>query len=162
MIAEQIMQKKVVTAQPSMTLKELAAMLVDHQITGAPVINSAGMLVGVISQTDLVRHDREQADRPQAAGGYYSDEYFKPGLWPRQSEETRVRDCMTPLVLSASRADDVLDLARMMLEHRVHRMIISEEGKLYGIVTTMDLVRALVDLHEGKRRARPARKGRKS
>ena len=162
MIAREIMQRDVVTAQPGMTLKELAALLVDHQITGAPVVNAAGLLVGVVSQTDLVRHDREEADRPKPAGSFYSDEFYKPGMWPRQAHETRVRDCMTPLVLSASRSDDVLDLARMMLEHRVHRMIISEGGKLYGIVTTMDLVRALVDLHEEKRRARPARKGRKS
>ena len=158
MIAREIMQKNVVAASPSMTLKELAALLVEHQITGAPVVNAAGLLVGVVSETDLVRHEEERAGRRPPSGDFYREEFYKPGSSPRIAEEARVRDCMTPIVISANRNDDVREVARMMLEQRVHRLIIAEDGKLYGIVTSMDVVRAFLAESDAARGASAPRR----
>jgi CBS domain-containing protein len=125
--ANDVMQKKVVTASPHMTLHELSALLIDHEITGAPVVNAAGLLVGVISQTDMVRHEREIPEG-RAVPGYYMEERLPASFRPESPDQTRVRDCMTPIVISAERGDDVRAIARMMLEQKIHRIIIARKA----------------------------------
>lgn len=145
--AKDIMTTGVIAASPSMTAREAAAMLADNDIMGAPVVNAVGSLVGVISQTDLMRHERDAAGRtPQ----YYVDaETRDRTLNVPTSGDVRVKDIMTPIVISADRDDDVLDLAKMMISQRIHRVIIAENNRLYGIVSTMDLLRAFVHLEQG-------------
>ena len=144
MQAKDIMTTNVVTASPSMTLKETAALLADHGIMGAPVVNAAGFLVGVISQTDLVRHEREKSG---GTPNYYVDPETRERLaLASVGGGARVKDLMTPLVISAGREDDVFDVARMMIDQRIHRVIIAEDNKLYGIVTTTDLLKAFLAL----------------
>ena len=113
------MQSKVLSVHQETTLPELARLLTEHGVSGAPVVGSQGDLVGVVSQTDLVRQDHAGAT---------------------------VASVMTPWTVSFEEDTDIKELARQMLAKKIHRVVITREGRLCGIITTMDMVRALLRL----------------
>lgn len=117
MLAKDIMHKRVISVGPSMTLKELAKLLSDRGITGAPVVSPDGKVLGVVSQTDLVRE---------------------------KGEVVSVEQVMTPWAVSFEEDTPVRELARQMVAKHIHRIIITKDGELCGIVTSMDLLRVLV------------------
>lgn len=143
MRAEDIMRKDVITIQDNQTVKELAQLLLDSKISGVPVLNAHGRLVGVVSQTDLVRREREQRAEQEAPAYHQElDRWLgRQGYQVEAPDLTLVRDVMTPAVLSANVQTPVVDLARCMIEKRIHRIVITRNGKLAGIVTSMDLLR---------------------
>lgn len=152
MKARDIMRRRVVTAQPQMTLRELAAVFDDHHISGAPVVTARKELVGVVSQTDLVRHDREAP--PPVVPPFHQfqdDELRAGGLHAENPDYTRVRDVMTPWVISFEEETLVEEIARQMLAKRIHRVIITRDGKLSGIVSSMDVMRGLLAILEARR-----------
>lgn len=124
MLARDIMHRKVKTLTPETSIREAAKLFSDRRITGAPVVSREGHLVGVVSQTDLVR---------------------------REGARDRVEQIMTPWAVSFEEETPVLELARQMLRKRIHRVVITRDGKLSGIVTTMDLLKALMERQEGEK-----------
>ncbi len=120
MLAKDIMRKRVVTVTPRMTLKETAKLLAKHGISGAPVVGPQGKVIGVISQTDLV--------------------------WIENEPLRRVEQAMTPWGVSFEEDTPVKEIARQMLAKRIHRVIITRDGELCGIVTSMDMLHALLKL----------------
>jgi CBS domain-containing protein len=137
------MNKKVVVVEAWLTLREAAKLFIDKNITGAPVVDEEGKLVGVLSQTDLIRRQRERGADAESVP-FYADEEGSRNFHIEEPDRTRVEQVMTPLVLSAVEDTPVEDLARMMLKRGVHRLIIMKNGKLRGIVSSMDLLRALL------------------
>ncbi|HVA66397.1 MAG TPA: CBS domain-containing protein [Elusimicrobiota bacterium] len=112
--------------------------LIAHDITGAPVLGASGQLVGVISQTDLVRYFE---DRAAKLPDFYSDSERDVGL-PASGRSALVRDLMTRRVIKADEDESIDKVSRTMLIQKVHRVIITRGGRLAGIVTTMDILRA--------------------
>ncbi len=157
MKTKDIMHKDPITVTGDMTIRELARLLIDNQISGAPVVDRHGALMGVVSQTDLVRRDREM--KPSAEiPSYYREgekEAYGSGYQIEDPDFTRVADVMTPAVLSCDEGAPVEDVARLMLAKHVHRIVVTRGGRLTGIVTSMDMLRALLAL-SGK--AKPAAK----
>ena len=119
MKALEIMRKRVLTVRPETTLAELSKSLTERGVSGAPVVGPQGDLVGVVSQTDLLRQEH-------------------PGA--------TVASVMTPWAVSFEEETDVRELARQMLAKKIHRVVITRKGRLCGIVTTMDMLRALLAL----------------
>lgn len=120
MLAKDIMRKRVVTVTPKMTLEETAKLLTKRGISGAPVVGPRGEVIGVISLTDLV--------------------------WLENEPARRVEQAMTPWGVSFEEDTPVKELARQMLAKRIHRVIITRDGGLCGIVTSMDMLHALLKL----------------
>lgn len=148
MLAKDIMRKSLISANPKMTIREVAKLFIDSQISGAPVIDSDGKLLGVISQTDLIRHEREAPEKSSVPLYYRNDDaaaLSSRGFHIEDPEFSRVENMMTPAVLSADESTSVEDLARRMLDNHIHRILITHGGKLCGIVTSMDMLRALLD-----------------
>lgn len=147
MKTKDIMHKRLITASPEMTLKELASLFIHHGITGAPVVDLEGRLLGVVSQTDLVRHERDVAP-PEVSSYYIEPEELsiRKGFHVEAPDDTRVKDVMTPKVITFDERAPVKDIARLMLDKRIHRVLITRHGKLCGIVTTMDMLKVLLDL----------------
>ena len=156
MIAADIMRKTVVTVRANQTVKELEQILLDHRISGAPVVDSRGHLVGVVSQTDLVRRNRERVsvDEPAAYHQELDRWLGRQGFQVEAPDFARVRDVMTPAVLSADVATPVEELARCMTQKHVHRLVITRQDKLVGIVTSMDIMRAFAQLAQEARTTR--------
>ncbi len=143
--AKSIMSTHVITARPTMTCDEVQQLLMINKISGAPVVDSEGHLVGVISVSDIlasglnmgVSDSVEQAllDRMLAQEGFHLE-----GI-----AEGFVSDFMTRDVVRAFPETSVHRLAELMLHHRVHRVIIVEArtNQVKGIVTSFDLLKVL-------------------
>jgi CBS domain-containing protein len=125
----------------------LAQVLNDNGITGAPVVDGQGNVLGVVSQTDLVRAERESS--PAEIPSFHKDNdesITKSGFHYLDADHRRVQQIMTPGGLSFGEDTPVEDIARLMLDRKVHRVLITRRGTLCGIVTTMDVLRAFVNL----------------
>lgn len=156
MQARDIMRKRVVTVTPDMTLREVAKLFSDRRISGAPVVEPGGGLVGVVSQTDLVQQERDSSAVAPAYQRQTEETARSRGLHIEDPDYTRVEQVMTPWVVSFEQDTPVPEIARQMLAKRIHRVMITRDGKLCGIVTSMDMLRALAKIGEpdkGRKRA---------
>jgi CBS domain-containing protein len=149
MLAKEIMRKRVITVTPETTLREVARIFLDNRISGAPVVDGFGRLVGVVSQTDLVRRDREASLEDVPAYHQDPEEARLPsGLHIEDPDYACVKDVMTPKAITFEEDRPIYLIARTMLRERIHRVVITRQGRLCGILTSMDLLKALMDAIE--------------
>lgn len=152
-----ILHRQVTTMEPDMAVQELVRFFLDQRITGAPVVDEEGKVIGVVSRTDLLRYQRHAPPAAQKAPGYYYDtdgEALVRHLQLDVPASAVVRDIMTPAAFMADENTPIADIARFMLRRHVHRVLITRKGKLAGIVTSMDLLRALAGRPAARRPAR--------
>ncbi len=146
--AQDIMATGVITLSVGQSLMEAFQTLQEHQITGAPVVNEESKLVGVLSQSDLLR----EAFSNEAFADFSPNSFYiglpvfdggaLEGLMEKL-DEMNVEEAMNHDVISVSPSDPVESLASKMRNHKVHRLIVAEDEKLVGIVTTFDLLKLL-------------------
>ena len=162
MRAKDIMRRKVVAVERWLTLSELAKIFEEKCISGAPVVDAAGAILGVVSQTDLVRTRRESSAAVPLYHRELDDEARSVGIHLEELDRTRVEQIMTPGAISLDEETPVENVAKVMIASRIHRILITRGERLAGIVTTMDLLRALVVLAKKKpaKRLRSAAGGR--
>ena len=132
-----LMTRNLITLSPLMEIAAAARLLTEHGITGAPVVDSKGELLGVVSQTDLTRF---QGCRPPL------DAWASVGpqaLRDQDRQSTPLVVVMTDDPVTCDEEDSVKDVAALMLKRRIHRVIVTKQGKLTGIVTSMDLLKAV-------------------
>jgi CBS domain-containing protein len=150
------MQTQVVTVNPSLSLVELELLLEREGVSGMPVVDGTE-LCGVVSRTDLIRALANAEGSAEATLAYYREVAgAAPGptsavrMASEQVATSLVRDIMTTEILAVSGDRPVREVAQMMLAREVHRLLVTEEGRLLGLLTTFDLVRAIGDgrLHE--------------
>lgn len=137
--AKDVMRRDVITVSAKTDVWELARVLSSHGITGAPVVDEKGDVVGVVSQTDIVRTLQELDGRRR--GGFYADADDGRALGPRR--HLTAADLMSREVIRAPETTPAAELSRIMLQRGVHRIIITRGRRLVGIVTTTDLLRVL-------------------
>ena len=152
-IARDLMNSEVLTVDKEMSVRELASFLLDHQITGAPVEGENGMLLGVVSMTDIAAAASRDA-------GVATDRR-NPGFYLKDLEETyseedvrnfhieepdrTVEEIMTPTVYSVDVETPVAEIATLMLDGHLHRVLVTEEQRPVGIISTSDLLGLLID-----------------
>jgi CBS domain-containing protein len=145
------MQTSVITVSPDTPLADLQRLFVEEGIGGAPVVDDGGCVVGVISASDLLRAVEEERDSAVAEPHYFRDtlEFSGPD-WGHALEdfqdrlaELRVADAMTEGVVMVPPEAPVSEVARRLRGHRVHRILVVEDGILAGIISTFDLVALL-------------------
>lgn len=140
--AKDVMVPEPVCVEPSTTIRQLARIFEENEISGAPVVNQEGTLIGVVSKTDLIRRCSEgTADVPPA----YLCEIL--GEQAAQDEELVpeplicVEDFMTADPVTASPNTPVGRIAAIMFEKRIHRVVVVDhENVPVGIITSLDLV----------------------
>jgi CBS domain-containing protein len=162
--AADLMNPKVLAVRDDLTLRELAAFLIRNQITGAPVEDAAGRLVGVVSTVDIAEAVLAgQGGGTAAAAGEEQEEDEDEDEKDEEEEEQQdlgglqlddlrlarddllVRDIMSPSIQSVPEDATVSQVASRMLDGHVHRLLVTREGRPVGIVTTSDLLGLLVD-----------------
>ena len=141
-----VMTRDVFAVTPDTSLVTAARLLANRHISAAPVIDPAGHVLGVISQLDLVDPDRDRTDRLGTSIFYRQ---ASSGLEVAHGEvpvtaEGVVRDVMSPYVLAIEASAPLLDAVRLMVADDVHRLLVLERGRLSGIVSQTDVMRALV------------------
>jgi CBS domain-containing protein len=151
--AKDVMTTRVVTVREDMTLTELGDVLVENEISGAPVVDEHGQLTGVVSVQDLVRQSSAEGNLASESG---SPEFFVRG-WEEQysPEELRrlqvrksdvtVRDVMTPAVFTVSEEDLIDDVAQTLVQAHIHRVLVTRDSVLVGIISSLDLLRAYLE-----------------
>jgi len=114
MIAKDIMTRDIITVSPTMTVKNLAMTLIKNQISGAPVADKVGKIVGVVSESDIVAKKGKD-----------------------------VKSIMSKKVISVGEDTSVEEIARMMTTHHIKRLPVMTDGKVVGIVSRADIVSAI-------------------
>jgi CBS domain-containing protein len=147
-----IMQRDVLAVDADWPLDKLAGFLVDNSISGAPVTDEHGELVGVVSLTDIVRQN-SITDKDTDTNNTH-DVYLYELERHMSNEELRVfhaqyespiqvREIMTPMIFKVSEDDSVRHVADTMLKGRIHRVFVTQGTKLTGIVTALDMLQVI-------------------
>ena len=150
-----IMHRDVLAVDADWPLDKLAGFLTDNSISGAPVTDEHGELIGVVSLTDLVRHN-SMTDKDTDANNTH-DVYLYELERHVSNEELRVfhaqyespiqvREIMTPMIFRVSEKDSVKDVAETMLKGNIHRVFVTRKGKLKGIITALDMLQVIRDI----------------
>jgi CBS domain-containing protein len=152
-IAGDVMTPNPVSVAEDATVHEAVVFLTERRISAAPVINEAGRPVGVVSEADILRHNREHCDHlywvPQkdvdreltlGSGEHLDDRSFEVEV----PDVTRVKDIMNPAVYAVRRTTPVFEVVRQLVKRRIHRLfVVDDDGSLVGVVTTLDLLSRL-------------------
>jgi predicted transcriptional regulator len=147
-----VMNPDVMTVADEMTTGELARYLTEREISGAPVVDSQGHLIGVVSMTDIGRHMAEPFELDSSgASGFYRDsgeEVTLEAYGQRSVEQSAatVRDVMTPVIHQVPATATVAEAARVMIREHVHRLVVTQGKQPVGIITSMDLLRVVAEL----------------
>lgn len=153
--AKEVMNPSIISVPADWSIEELSQFLIDKAISGAPVKNEFDHLIGVVSLTDIVRHDSLaetdlRADEPH--------DYYMRGWEDRLAPEDLssfhvedrpqafVRDIMTPMLFKVDEDTSLKEVADTMIGGRVHRLFVTHSQKVVGIVTTMDMLKAIRDM----------------
>lgn len=150
--ARDLMMPDPVSLSADATVREALALLIDRGISAAPVIDSAGRPVGVLSRTDLLVHDREQARHAGLESEFYqrselttrAGERLRDGFQVEGVDRTRVRDLMTPAVFAVAPETPAAQVVEQILSLKVHRLfVVDGDGVLVGVVSALDVLRHL-------------------
>ncbi|MCG3135797.1 MAG: hypothetical protein HMLKMBBP_03553 [Planctomycetes bacterium] len=153
--AGDIMQTRVLSVADTSPLSEVERVLCENRISGCPVVDQSGRIVGVVSLRDLVERYVEDPDaRPKHGRSFYEmpseeitdpdDDAYEPTEEPPESEEI-ARDVMTSEIYHVTVDATLPDVARKMVSHKIHRVLVTspKDGRIVGIVTTMGVLAAL-------------------
>lgn len=134
----EIMSQPVITVTPETSIKSAAQLLVEHGISGLPVVNSKGRLVGIVSEADLISIEARPDPRSQATP-------LAPtaGSTPRNVAEVMTRD-----VVVVSAKSEVAQAARTLLNSDVKRVPVMNGRRVVGIVSRRDLVKVIARADE--------------
>jgi len=149
--AGELMNAEILSVPVDLSVAELAAFLAEKQVTGAPVRDAAGHLVGVVSLMDLAENQASRAAIVQEQGRPERDvKGWEDKMDPEdaralslESEDLTVGDIMTPTRYTVPEDTPVSEVARTMVAGRIHRLLVTRGGHVVGIVTTMDLLKLL-------------------
>jgi len=152
--AKDIMSGNVLTVPADMPVHEIAKFFTTKMISGAPVVDVDGKLIGVVSVSDIVHNDSVRAaiaeDRHQS--DYYlrgwaeqlNDDEMKQ-LHIEEDDSLRACDIMTPLIFEVQESTGINEMADTMINGRIHRLIVTRDDAVVGIITTLDLLKAIRD-----------------
>jgi CBS domain-containing protein len=150
--ASDLMNPEVLTVRDDLTVRELAAFLIENEISGAPVSNAQGRLVGVVSLVDIAAAASGETSRLARNGSsfFIDDEWGEGpdeegvGQLPTAQEGLRVADIMNPKIYAVKEDSTVSEIASLMLKGHIHRLLVTREDRAVGVITTSDLLGLLV------------------
>jgi len=121
--ASDVMVTDVLTVTETTPLKEVTRLFSEQKITGAPVVDADGNLLGVISETDIIRKTTSI------------------GAW----SPTLVSQIMTRPAITVAPDESLQRVCELMANRRIHRIVVAEGLKVAGIITTMDILKAIAN-----------------
>ncbi len=131
MRVSEVMQTNLKVIGAADLVGDAVALLADNHVSGLPVVDADGRLVGVLSNSDILQALAEHTD---------------PVERERVFEQTEVRELMTPRPQTITPDANLRDAAQRMLYLEVHRLFVERDGRLAGVVSTTDLVRTMAGM----------------
>jgi predicted transcriptional regulator len=149
--AGEVMQPAVITVDRRTPIAEVERVFAEQRITGCPVTDDQGRIVGVISVRNLVERYAKGADRRPE--GFYDapswDADAEYGARPaKERMEDVVEDVMSKHVFAVDKEAAVPEVARAMIRHSVHRLLVEHRGRYIGLVSSTDILRAVAALDQ--------------
>jgi len=148
LLAKDIMTKKVITINKDASIEELSELLIDNNISGAPVVDNEGEVVGIATEGDIIVKDAN-LHFPRYFKLLDSIIYleslteFKNNL--KKHFAIKVSEIMTSEIVSCTAQTTIDDVANMMVENKINRIpVLTEDKKLEGIITRADIVRSMI------------------
>jgi CBS domain-containing protein len=139
------MTREVVSVASDTPRRKIAALLLEKRISAVPVVDSSGAPIGMVSEGDLTgRNEAEREARQDwwltmlAEGEALNPEFLASLNYPT------ARDMMSAPVISVHEETSLEEIAGILTEHRIKRVPVVRDGRIVGIVSRADLVRALV------------------
>jgi len=146
MKAKDVMTHCLVSIAPDAPIRDAIARMISHQVSGMPVIDKDGTLVGMISESDFLRRAEMHTEAPQRrwlelllGPASVADEYAR-------SHGRTVKEVMSAEIVTAGKETPLSDIVGLMEEHGIKRVPIVEDGHVVGIVSRADLMTALGEL----------------
>ncbi|WP_270935682.1 CBS domain-containing protein [Falsiroseomonas oryzae] len=144
MRARDLMTRDPVTIPPTMPLPVIARTLAENGFSGAPVVDAEGRLLGMVTESDLIRRIASAADSPRS----WLRDFFTPaGRQAAEFSRTHggtAADVMTTSLVTAEEDTPIETIAKAMEERGIRRVPVVRDGRLAGIVSRADLIRALL------------------
>lgn len=146
--AESVMTKSIVTVSPDSPILGVLQLFVEEEIHGAPVVDDIGDLVGVVTTSNLLRAENDERDTIAADTDYLRPllEFSSPDgasaledFQDRLTQRT-VGEIMTRGAVSVPKDAPLGEVARSLRKNRIHRVWVEDEGRLVGVVSTLDLM----------------------
>lgn len=146
MRAKDVMSSTVISVQPDATMLQAARQMLQHHISGLPVVDKGGEIVGILSEGDFLRRRETGTERRRSrwfeflvGPGKLADEYT-------HSHGSKVSEVMTTDVYTVSEATKLEDIVELMERRRIKRVPVVRGKKIVGIVTRSNLMHAMVSL----------------
>jgi len=146
MKAKDVMTATVVSVLPESTILQAARQMLRHHISGLPVIDATGNLVGIVSEGDFLRRRETQTERRRSR---WLEFLIGPGKLAAEytrSHGGKVAEVMTIDVHTVAEDTALEDVVELMERHRIKRVPVMRGGKVMGIVTRSNLMHAMVSL----------------
>lgn len=149
MKAKEIMTREVRTVKPDTTVDEIAKILANNHISGVPVVDDDDHIVGIVTEHDLLLKDEiEHAVPRMALFGLFvvPDELIYKAY--EDYHKVHASEIMTKKVITFLEDTEVTEIALFMHKHKINRVPIVRNGKLVGIVSRGDIIRAMKEVFD--------------
>lgn len=138
-----VMTTEVISVRKDASFKEVVRLMHDHAISGVPVVDEGGHLVGIVTEADLLFLE-EEPQAPQRSGRSFLTWFIHPAKLAeieRRAEDVRVEDIMTRSVVTTRPEIGVREAIKVLLDAGVKRLpVVAADGKVVGIVSRRDLL----------------------
>ena len=146
MKAEDVMTRHVITVDPDATVLQAARLMLQHRISGLPVVDKDGKLVGVLSEGDFLRRRETKTEKRRSR---WLEFLMGPGKMAAEyshSHGSKVSEVMSTDVQSVTELTSLEDIVELMERKRIKRVPVVSRGHLVGIITRSNLMRAMISL----------------
>lgn len=149
MKVKEFMSKKVIAVNKGLSVKEFIRLMEENNITGSPVTDDSGKILGVISVTDVIKrsnfinkelshceesYEVDPTNSQVSIHKYYTEELF----------DKEIKCLMTSKIISISPEAEIEDAIKMFLETPIHRILVMDGEKAVGMISTKDTLKALL------------------
>jgi CBS domain-containing protein len=142
--ARDLMTAEVATSPPETPVAALVRLFTDRGVSAVPITDASGTLLGIVTERDLVRRLADEDEQP---AGWLARLTSTPNARAARyagSHGATAREVMTERVVTVPPDASAAHIAHVMEQHRIRRVLVAEGGRLLGMVTRTDLLRALV------------------